>query len=102
AAAFNTFYLAVITTLAWLVLSPFYRVVYVLRNFHALARPTGLDLLSRLHSLQRAAARTAALVVVGGSLLTAVSAQATPPAGGTVSPSPDAVRFHDAIRTPLA
>lgn len=99
AAAFNTLYLAVITSLAWLVLSPFYRVVYVLRNFHALARPTGLDLLSRLRSLQRAAARATVIVLMGGALLAGASAQETPT---PAPPAPEAARFQEAIRATLA
>ena len=61
ASAFNSLYLAVVVSVAWMLVSPLFRVAYVLRNFHARSRPTGLDLLSRLYAVRHRASMAVAL-----------------------------------------
>lgn len=111
AAALNSLYLAVTVTLTWLVLSPFCRVIYVLRTFYALARPTGVDLLSRLHAVRRRARLSAALCLFSLACLSPAHAEesvvreSSPNASISISVSPDEAqseRLQSAIRDTLS
>lgn len=55
AAFLNTLFLTMTVLVSWLLVSPLFRVTYVLRNFYSLSRGTGADLLSRLQSARAAA-----------------------------------------------
>jgi hypothetical protein len=98
AAAFSSLYLTVVLSMAWLILSPFFRVTYVLRTFYSRSRPTGQDLLSRLHSLRRRAAAAAAAVVLAITCVPSVHAEEPAPTTTVASES----RFDAAIRRTMA
>jgi hypothetical protein len=81
---FNTTFLAVTVSLAWLALDPLVKAVYTLRCFHGEARKDGADLLAEL-SFVRAGGKSIALAaLILGSLFPLCSG-ATDPA-----PSPSA------------
>jgi hypothetical protein len=66
AAAFNSLYLSVSVAVAWMIMTPYFRVVYVVRTFHVLSRRTGDDLLGRLHAARhRSVAAASAVLLVG-------------------------------------
>ncbi|MFN0126612.1 MAG: hypothetical protein ACKV19_08005, partial [Verrucomicrobiales bacterium] len=61
ASSFNALYLMATVGVTWLLISPYFRVYYVLRTFQGLSRRTGDDLLSRLHA---AGLKTRLVIVV--------------------------------------
>lgn len=110
AAALNSLYLSITVSVAWMIVSPYFRVAYVLRTFHVFSRRTGDDLLGRLQAAQRRAAAVAAILLVALALapppLAARDSAAAPAEGpaSAVRPAtdPESRRFAEAIRATLA
>jgi len=70
AAYLNTTFLLSIPALAFLVLDPLVKAIYVIRGFHRDARHTGADLLARLRDIRRTAALGLPLVALAAWLVT--------------------------------
>ena len=95
AAYFNTTFLLALPALAYVVLDPLLKSIYVLRGFQRDARHTGADLLARLRAARRAAG--VGLGVLGVSLLVWVPCApcapwalwATPPPAHATSVDPE-------------
>ena len=105
AAAFNTLYLSVTVGTAWMMISPYFRVVYVLRTFRVLSRRTGDDLLARLEAVRARAANAVAVVVLGLLVVTGGGVMAAPapelPPVAEVSSAAEAAELATAIRATL-
>ena len=90
AVAFSSMYFCVTVSLSWMILSPYFRVVYVLRAFHALSRRTGDDVLGRLQAVRARAAGGLVVWVMLGVLAGVGSAPAAEPVAGGSSGAPAA------------
>jgi hypothetical protein len=89
AAAFDSLYLSVTVSVAWMIVSPYVRVVYGLRTFQVRSRRTGEDLLARLEAARSRAAAVAAaglllLIVPSVAGATAPGADPSPPVRSSV------------------
>ncbi len=91
ATAFNSLYLAVTVSVAWMVISPYIRVFYVLRTFHDVSRRTGDDLLARLHAARQRTQHAAAALLLAGLSLAMLPAAAEEAPGGPSPQGSDAV-----------
>ncbi|MGI8604896.1 MAG: hypothetical protein ACR2OZ_18150 [Verrucomicrobiales bacterium] len=101
AAFFNTLFLASTVTITYVLVSPFFRLVYILRNFYAHSRTSGADLLSRLHAIKRSSSVTAVAVAL---LVSPLAGQETikAAAGPAPPPPPQHSRLGEAIRDTLS
>ena len=102
---FNTTFLAVTVTLAWLALDPLLKAVYALRCFHGEARKDGADLLAEL-SVVRAGGRAAVMAALILSALLplasrAADSPAAPPAAPASSGAATPAQIDDAMKKTL-
>jgi hypothetical protein len=96
--ALSPLFLFVVSSVAWMIMSPYIRVVYALRCFHSVSRRTGHDLLGRLHALRGPVAAVLALLLLMSG---ACRAADTGIPGGTSS-VPVTVEVEAADPQPLA
>jgi hypothetical protein len=96
AVGLSSLYFCVTLSVSWMILSPYFRVVYVLRAFHAMSRHTGDDVLGRLQAARARAAGVLALWVVMAVLGGGAAAEEEAPAGASGIPPVAVAPVHEA------